>query len=150
MEEISNSGACQACLQYSCGVFLGGKIYVLRLTDNLPLLSNTDRTCSKDSIQGTKGLVRVSESPRFGVWRGRCSEWGTADTSGVVDGQANGGGRTVVAPLESMLPWIWYRTTVRTCNKITLTIENGGDNYRLSGQIHGKARRTLERRFRRV
>lgn len=81
------------------GFFLDGKIH-FRLSDNIPSLSYTNRTSSKDSIQGAKGLVRVSESPRFGDWGRGCSEWGTADAPGVADGQADGGERTVDAPNE--------------------------------------------------
>jgi hypothetical protein len=119
-------------------------VRVTRLSDNIPSLSDTDRTCSKDSVQGTKGLVWVSESPRVGVWGGRCSEWGTADTSGVVDRQANGGGRTVVAPIGEQGVRRCYRgfgivhEFADTCNKITLTSEHGGDYYRLCGQVQGK------------
>ena len=64
----------------------------------VPSLSDTDTTCSKDSIQGTQGFVRVSESPRSGGRCGRFSEWATADTAGVVDGQTNGSKRAVGVP----------------------------------------------------
>lgn len=85
------------------------------LSDNTSSLPNTDRTSSKDGVQGTKGLVRVSESPSFGNWRGRCSEWGTADTPGVVDGQVDGGERTIVAPNgEQTMDMASYDDSVHT------------------------------------
>lgn len=99
VEEISNSGAswpCSLSCCYGCGVFLGEKIHVL--SESTLLLAGTNRTSSKGSVQSTQGLICVSEPPCSGDWRWRCSKWGTTDTAWVVDGQVDGGKRTVDSP----------------------------------------------------
>ncbi|KAG9314598.1 Adaptor protein complex sigma subunit [Chiua virens] len=72
------------------GLVLETNVDEISSSDNILFLSDTDTPPSKDGIEGTKGVVRISESTRFGDRGGRCSERGVADTPWVADGQANG------------------------------------------------------------